>query len=63
MLVTAINFDLATGREYPYVAVGAFLFAISGKHERSTDPRGRVTTLLTVVLLICRLGPSLGYVL
>jgi uncharacterized membrane protein YhhN len=29
MLVTAINFDLATGREYPYVAVGAFLFAIS----------------------------------
>jgi len=31
--VTAINFDLAAGREYPYVAVGAFLFAISGTIE------------------------------
>jgi uncharacterized membrane protein YhhN len=29
MLVTAINFDLAASRDYPYVAVGAFLFAIS----------------------------------
>lgn len=29
MLITAINFDLAAGRDYPYVAVGAFLFAIS----------------------------------